>query len=212
MACSQPGFITGIKREAALIPSPHLVLCSGANSHAAALAARRLADQGCDLLVSFGLAGGLDPALPAGTLLTPKDIIAPSREPFACWSEIDFPNAVTKPLAGSDLLLSSPEDKALLMARSGAVAVDMESHAVAYVARERGLPFLVLRAVADTADMTLPAFIAKSTGPDGSTRLGPILMGLLKSPKSLPELLALAKASDLAFAALRSALPLLLKK
>lgn len=212
MACSRPGFITGVKREAALIPSSHLVICSGANSQAARQAAHRLTDQGCDLLVSFGLAGGLDPALPAGTLLAPKEIITPSRERFACWSEIDFPNAVTQPLAGSDMLLSSPEDKALLMARSGAVAVDMESHAVAYVARERGLPFLVLRAVTDTADMALPAFIAKSTAADGSTRLGPILLGLFRNPKNLPELLSLAKASDLAFAALRTALPLLLKK
>jgi adenosylhomocysteine nucleosidase len=212
MGCNTPGFVTGIDREAALIPSPYLVLCSGADPKIAERAARQLADQGCDLLVSFGLAGGLAPGLAAGALLAPKEVIAPDGQRFATADGYPFANAMTEPLAGSDVVLATPQDKEALFARTKAIAVDMESHAVARVAQERGLPFLVLRAVADTFDMALPNFIAQSTAPDGSTRLLSILSGLLRHPAALPDLLRLAKASNKAFAALKMALAQFLKK
>ena len=212
MGCKRPGFVTGIDREAALIPSPHPVLCSGADSKRAETAAMTLLDLGCDLLVSFGLAGGLAPGLRAGTLLAPSEIIAPDGQRFACASSFQFANALRTPMAGSDNLLSTPDQKTLLHARTNAVAVDMESHAVARMAHKRGIPFLALRAVADTAELALPAFIADATTPEGKTRVGAILMGLLKEPAALPDLIRLARASDKAFAALKAALPVLLKK
>jgi adenosylhomocysteine nucleosidase len=210
MACRRPGFVTGIKREAALIPSSHLVLCSGANSTGAEIAARRLADEGCGLLVSFGLAGGLKPGLAAGTLLAPREIVAPGGERYACAQDYHFPGAISDALAGSDTLLSTPQEKARLFDRTNAIAVDMESHAVAKVAAERNLPFLVLRAVADTSEMALPSFVAESTTPEGDTKLSAVILGLIRQPSALPDLLKLASASNQAFAALRRALQILL--
>jgi len=50
---------------------------------------------------------------------------------------------------------------------SGAVAVDMESAAVAAVAQERALPFLAVRAIADPADMALPSAVMRAADAHG---------------------------------------------
>ncbi|MBF0355392.1 MAG: purine phosphorylase [Alphaproteobacteria bacterium] len=211
MACKHPGFVTGVLSEAALIPAQLPVRCSGADSARARTQALSLAEQGCDLLISFGLAGGLDPALPSGTLLVPMEIIAPDGRRYASAPEVIslFKNACTDPIAGSDEIVSTPAMKAALFERTHAAAVDMESDAVAEVAKQRGLPFLALRALADGSDMCLPSFIAQAVTPEGHTRLGSILQGLLRQPASLPDLLKLALASRKAFASLKHALPLL---
>lgn len=208
MAC-KPGFVTGVDSEARLIPSRFPVFCSGADAKRAALLARRLAEMGCDLLVSFGLAGGLDPALLPGTLLAPNEVIAPDGTRYAADTSLIFPGAVGKPLAGVDSVLASPAGKAALFASTGAVAADMESHEVARVALEAEIPFLVLRAVADSSAMTMPGYIADAVTSEGRTRLAPILLGLLRQPATLPDLIRLGLASDKALATLKRALPLL---
>ena len=53
-----------------------LVAVGGGTAAGAKTAARSLADAGVDALVSFGLAGGLDPALRPGALIVPSAVIA----------------------------------------------------------------------------------------------------------------------------------------
>ncbi|MBV9758454.1 MAG: hypothetical protein JO047_15510, partial [Alphaproteobacteria bacterium] len=47
----------------------------GGNAIGAEQAARRLIDAGVRALLSFGLAGGLDPALRPGALLIPREVL-----------------------------------------------------------------------------------------------------------------------------------------
>lgn len=211
MGFKKPGFVTGVRQEAKLVPPTFPVLCSGANALTAYEAAKSLIADGCDLLVSFGLAGGLDPALKAGALLLPQTVLTKDGNRFEC-QRIEIPGANVQPIFGSDELLATVKDKADLFARTQACAVDMESHAVARAAAEAHKPFLVLRAVADTAGMALPAYVGTATRTDGSTDLGAIILGLAKNPTSLPELIRLAACSGLAFKTLKTALPLLLNK
>ena len=70
-------FVVGMKREAALIPGSGAAICSGGD---VGLLERRLAavdPGGLDGVVSFGLAGGLDPALAPGDLVLATSVIAP---------------------------------------------------------------------------------------------------------------------------------------
>ena len=73
--------------------------------------------------------------------------------------------------------------KAQLFGATRAVAVDMESAAVAEVAAQHGLPFLVLRVVLDTAADSLPASIAARVDPaaarSGRSRAWLLLVALL---------------------------------
>ena len=207
----QPGCIVGLRREAGLLArlSGDLpVACAGADAGRAAILARGLVERGVGGLVSFGLAGGLDPALPPGTLLLPERVLLPDGGALAVdpgWrrrAAALLPEALAAALAGSDRVLVDVAGKAALRRSGGAAAVDMESHAVAAVARAAGLPFLVIRAIADPAGRALPPAALAGLSPDGGTRPWAVLLALLRSPGQLPALVRLAGDSAAGFAAL----------
>jgi len=177
-----------------------LVAVSGIGGTAAAAAARRLADAGATSLVSWGLAGGLDPALAAGTICLPTLVIAADGSRLATdhhWRELlAAAIAARRGVVGGSLLTSprSIDDvagKAAAFRETGAAAVDMESHAIAAVAASRKLPFIAIRVIVDTAHDALPdAVVAASSGGDVSSLR--LLQELLRSPRSIAPLLRLA--------------------
>ena len=190
-----------------------LIRSVGADAGRAREAARELLLQGCQGLLSFGLAGGITPALTAGALVIPNEVIAADGKRFtpdAAWlnglhaklaKEIDVN---VSPLAGSDQAVTTVAAKQALKESSGAVAVDMEGHAVADIASASGVPFLVVRAVADAYDRTVPEWIVKKgVDEDGRSRPLPLLAALALRPRALPALIALAGDSQKAFATLR---------
>ncbi|MBK1665422.1 purine phosphorylase [Rhodospirillum rubrum] len=204
------GLVTGLALEAALVPakaSPRLIpLCAGPGPAAAARASWRLMERGCSVLVSFGTAGGLDPALPPGTLIIPEEIRLIGDQPplpvdstlrrrliAAC--ELAGLPVHAGPLVGSDLPLLSPADKARVAQLSGAAAVDMESHRVAEIALDAGLPFLAVRVIADPADRSVPRWAMKGINEKGATVVAPILLALAVAPWRLPALITLARSA-----------------
>lgn len=170
-------------------------------------------------LVSFGLAGGLDARLKPGALVLADAVGLPDGAVIVAdpeWREAvraalgDLGLAVrVGRVAGRDNPALTPADKASLARDSAALAVDMESHAVARVAQAAGLPLLVLRAVGDPADRAVPGFAMAGLAPDGRTRAAPVLRGLLRRPGALPALLALARDTQRGLRALRRAAPAL---
>jgi adenosylhomocysteine nucleosidase len=113
-----------------------------------------------------------------------------------------LPEALSLAIAGSDRALVGVADKAALRCASGAAAVDMESHAVAQEAVAAGLPFLVIRAIADPAGRALPAAALAGLSPDGSARPWAVLLSLLGRPDQLVGLVRLIGDSAAGFAAL----------
>ena len=105
-------------------------------------------------------------------------------------------------ILGLDCMLSSPEKKAAAFARTGALAIDMESHHVARAAAERGLPFVAVRAISDQADEALPPIMATFVDEYGQTRMSTVLAALLLRRVKLGELLQAGRASKRAHQAL----------
>ena len=105
-------------------------------------------------------------------------------------------------LLGLDRMLSSPTEKADAFARSGALAIDMESHHVARAAAERGLPFIAVRAVSDQAGETLPAILASFVDAEGQTKMSAVLAALIFRRVRIGELLQAGRASKRAHQAL----------
>ncbi|MGZ8995852.1 MAG: phosphorylase family protein [Rhodospirillales bacterium] len=196
------GFIVGLASESRLLQGlPGLaVACSGASAERARTLTAQLLDAGCAALVSFGLAGGLDPALPSGALCLPGAVLTPAgtRLPVDTdWRErllarIGGMQDPSPLLMGRDEPVATPEQKRELFALTGAAAIDMESHAVAEVAARRDVPFLVIRAIADPADRRLPPWLGSVIGADGRPLPAALLGGLARNPADLVALIRLA--------------------
>jgi nucleoside phosphorylase len=178
------------------------VAISGARPDAAERAAERFVAEGARLIVSFGIAGALDPTLRAGDIVLASHV-ADGEASYPCVRLAGQGRAVWRegPVLGSDRLIGDPAEKARL-ARGGALAVDMESHRVARAAAAGGIPVAVLRAVSDTSLQRLPAFVAGAVRPDGTPRLAPILAGLARNPRALGDLVALHHGTRAALRAL----------
>lgn len=189
-----------------------LVRCSAARTERAYNQSLELIAEGCQGLVSFGTAGGLTPSLEPGALVLADSVVRDDGKVFQAskpWLErmekaVDSLGAVTgAAIAGSDTVVANPGAKRILAAKTSAIAVDMESHAVARAAEEAGVPFLVVRVVADPLGRTLPEWILGTVGESGGTRPGAVLSGLAQHPWDLPALVGLAGDNRKAMAALR---------
>jgi hopanoid-associated phosphorylase len=209
------GVVTGMTSEARRLPrevagSAPLVACSGADSARAAAAARRLIADGAEALLSFGLAGGLDPRLNPGDLIVADMVVDRRRETYEtdlAWRVALFQAlGVARPsggaVLGSDILVASAEEKAKLRDSTGAVAVDMESFAVGAVAEQAGVPFAILRAVADPLWRDVPSAARAGIAADGGLRVGAVLAGLIVAPWQLVSLVAIAIETRQSLAAL----------
>lgn len=186
---------------------------SGSSAEKAEMIADKFITDGVDCLVSFGIAGALDPQLPVGASLIAKNVSDEgqqfqSRLAFA--QELGFRDWVY----GSPVVIFDPAEKARLFSKTQAVIVDLESGAVARTASAADIPFLIIRTVSDSANDSLPAYVAKAVDEEGNPRIGPVMTGLIKNPASLIKLLTLKRNTDMAIASLertaREILPKLL--
>ena len=178
-----------------------LIAVSGMGPAAARLAAERLIGAGAAGLISWGLAGGLDPALMAGTLCLPREVIGEDGRRFATtrsWREsIMAALGPDRKVAEGTLLtrdrpVAGVASKAELRRETGAEAVDMESAAVAQIAAAHAVPFIAVRVVVDTAVDAIPGSVARASE-SGEVRIGRLLRGLIGRPGEIASLVRLAR-------------------
>jgi adenosylhomocysteine nucleosidase len=197
------GIVTGLTAEARIAALLGRVLAGGGSAEGAARAATRLADEGATTLLSFGLAGGLCASMVPGTIVIPSIVITEDGRFTADAAVSARLGGVTAPsLFASTTVVARAGDKQVLACRTGALAVDMESGAVAAVAQARGLVFAVLRAVCDTADADLPPAALVALNARGAIGLGRVAASVLRRPGQIPALLRLASQAAIARAAL----------
>jgi len=164
--------------------------CVGGIGTAAATRAARLLVAGHrpQLLVSAGFAGGLDPALARGAVVRPTRVILAGAPATAL--------ALTSPSAAPALtictaerIVRTPAEKRDLAIRTGAAVVDMESFAVAAVAREADVPCAGVRIISDAAGDELPPVVAGLTQAQSPLRrLGAALGAVGRRPRTAVEL------------------------
>jgi adenosylhomocysteine nucleosidase len=200
------------------LSSSIVVAVGGLGAAAAARAAIDLADSGVTALMSWGTAGGLDPALAAGALLLPREVLSASDgaryvvDP-AWHGRLQRGLAGVSPVAAGGLMtvaepLVSVSAKRKAFARNKVDGIDMESSAIAAVAIARGLPFAVVRAVLDAADRGLPEVVQISLDKAGNLRPKAIAAALLRRPQDLLGMLLIARHFIQAERSLKAALAL----
>jgi len=194
------------------LPGRHLLAVAGMGAARARIAGVRLLDAGATALISWGTAGALAPGVGAGTLVIPGRVIDSGGQAFvtdAAWRDCMLRHANGRLLQASPGVLAeagqmirTTGEKRDLHQRLGAVAVDMESAALAKLAWEAAVPFVVVRAVSDTARMSIPGSVTHAMDPAGRIRLLRLLSGLLGQPKDMVALILLARGFRAAAAAL----------
>lgn len=199
------GWVTGLTAEARLLKGVGPVEVGGGTPAGAEAAAGRLRD--VDAIVSFGLAGGLDPALAAGTVVIPEAVIV-AGQVVAADPQVNarLGGATHRLLAMGTGIVATRAGKAAAFAATGAVAVDLESGAVARVAAARGMGFAVLRAICDPATADLPPAALAALDAGGAIGLWRVLRSVLAEPGQVPALLGLARDAGRARGALTRAL------
>lgn len=203
------GVVTGMVSEARLLEGlGYTVVAAGGHAAATRAKTERLIRDGVTGLISFGIAGALDPSLQPGNVVVADAVILPDGSRLACdaaWQRKvleKLPGASAGAVAGSSGAATTALAKAALYSATGALIVDMESHHVADLARAHNLPFIVIRAVADTALDDLPEAALVGLNEEGRPAIGAVLLSLLKKPWQLPALIRVALRSRAALAAL----------
>lgn len=205
--------VCGLSFEAAIAAGPGvLTVCATGPAALAARLDQLLAERGqaCGGIVSFGSAGGLDPALAAGTCIIADAVLGAhgrldaDRDWMAALLA-RLPQASPGTLAGTGQPVADVAAKARMRQRGGACAVDMESHLAALAAQRHGLPFAALRVVLDPAHRSLPPAATAGLRGDGAVALLPVLRALAADPGQLGQLAVLAADLHAARRTLRAA-------
>jgi len=179
----------------------HIVLAhSGAGAVNARAASEALIEQGACRLISWGCAAALSAALKPGDLVLAPTLIDNENvqiDAHLDWIEASqnlLSNSIKThigSLAESHGIVARSQNKKQLHTETGAIALDMESVAVAKVAKENNLPFLAVRAIADPVDMDLPKAINHSLNAEGDIVLAKLLSFIALHPAELPGLIKL---------------------
>jgi adenosylhomocysteine nucleosidase len=188
------GVVVGLAAEARIARRlGWRVAIGGGTAEGAAVAADRLVGSGARALVSFGLAGGLNPALTAGTITIPSAVILDDVS-YATDPELAqrLGGATPHVTLAADRLAASTEAKLRLHQATGAAALDLESGAVVRACKARGLPFAVLRAICDPVDRCMPPAALAALDAGGAIDAWRVLVSLVGRPSQFPAVLALA--------------------
>ncbi len=197
---------------------------SGIGYERAREAARWLVEQGVAALGVLGVSGGLASGLRSGLLVVAEEVLndveggpgkslcCPKGDDLLSTLRQDGLEAVGGPIVTVAEPVLEPEKKILLGRQNGALAVDMESAAVARVAAEAGLGLFALRAICDTADRQVPRALFDMVDDAGGVRIGALLASLLRRPQLLIDLIAMQRDFSRALKALERGGPALIGK
>ena len=165
------------------------------------------AASGCAGIISFGVAGGLDPALAAGDRIIATSVVtdAARYRTDEAWGRAllaALPGSVHADISGADVPIADPTDKLALRHAHRTVAVDTESHIAAAVAAGRGVPFAAVRVVLDPAHRRLPPAALVPLRRDGSADVRAVLGSVRRDPAQVPSLLRIVADASLAWSTL----------
>ena len=176
------------------------IICGMGEKNASA-ATQELIKKEVSALVSWGTAGALTENIHAGDLLLADSVISIDGNKYSF--DTEWNNRIANELCNTSLkirhgmiahtqeVLATTEDKRSLHEKTNALAVDMESIAIAQLANDALLPCVSVRAIVDLASQCIPETIIKNTDIFGRPALFPIFSSLIKKPGLITELIKL---------------------
>jgi adenosylhomocysteine nucleosidase len=198
---------TGLQRERRIVAGPDVEAVAGGGDHARLEAVLDRLATGANGIISIGIAGALAPGLRPGSWIVANAVFddgepVPTDPAWTGRLAARLPGAARGLLLGANAMVAEATQKAALHRTTGAVAVDMESHIVARVARRHRLPFAAVRVISDAAHRTLPLAARVGMKSDGRMDLPAVLRSLLANPGQLLDLIRTGLEAERAFRAL----------
>ena len=205
--------VTGLVQEARIAAGPGMtVICSSSDPNQLRALLTVFDPTTIRGVISFGVAGGLDPSLRSGDVVVATEVMAGDarwlaglslNEELVSGIALGRRRVVRGGLAGVEEVVVARARKAALHADTGAAAVDMESHIAAAYATGAGLPFAAVRVISDPADRSLPALAKSAIKPNGDIDLRNILRGVVRNPRTLSALVSMGIDFNRALRSLR---------
>jgi adenosylhomocysteine nucleosidase len=189
--------LVGLAFEARIAAHPSVFVICRDTEEGVAASLDFAVKRGYRSYISFGVAGGLAPHLRPGDWIVASSIIDAqhSRPTDRAWSEKMLeliPEASHVPILGVDTAITDPKAKQQMHVKTGAAAVDMESHHVARLALTHGLSFAAVRVVVDPAHRTVQAAALAGMRAGGRTSVTAVMRELVARPSQLFGLLRIA--------------------
>jgi adenosylhomocysteine nucleosidase len=201
---------SGLAVEAKIARAAGFSVVIGAGDRDRTAALIKGAAKGANCLMSFGIAGALAPHLRAGDVVMSAEVV--SEDGFYWQADDRFRDRVADlacqiraflgPVLGASAILATEADKSRAWREKGALAVDLESDLVARVASQAGIPFLVVRTIADTVCRELPPAALIPLSEAGTPNLARVLGSVLRRPRQIGTLIGLAWETRMALLAL----------
>ena len=191
---------SGLAAEAKIARRAGFSVVLGAGDRDRTEALIETAAPGANCLVSFGVAGALAPHLKSGDVIISSEVIAEDRlwqgeAPFRR-RLIDLARtigAIEGPVFGAREVRATREQKAHAWRNTQALVVDLESAIVGRIAAAVGIPFIVLRAVADPAQRDLPPAALIPLAANGVPDVARVLAEVVARPWQIAGLAGLAR-------------------
>jgi hopanoid-associated phosphorylase len=205
--------VTGLVQEARIAAGPGMtVICSSSDPQQLRSLLAGFDPSSVRGVISFGVAGGLDPALKSGDVVVATEVMAGTSRWLAAFAlseeliagaGLGRQRVIRGGLAGVEQVVSAQAGKAALHSETGAAAVDMESHIAAAYAADANLPFAALRVISDPATRALPALATNAIKANGDIDLRKVLRGVARNPLTIRSLYATGRDFNRALRSLR---------
>jgi adenosylhomocysteine nucleosidase len=201
--------ICGLAAEAKIARAAGFSVVIGAGDRSRTTTLVEGAVRQANCLISFGMAGALAPELRAGEVIISTNVVATDKR---WWAGKRFRDriadfargigALEGPVLGAQAILATAAQKGRAWSETQAVAVDLESDIVASIATSAGIPFVVLRSIADAVYRELPPAALIPLSEDGTPRLARVFASVLRQPGQLASVVGLAREARMALLAL----------
>lgn len=152
-------------------------------------------------ILSCGYAGGLNADAKIGDIVVGNRLVRPDGSEI----HVDFrmpSDHQRRQFVGGvvtvDSIVRTVDEKRSIGEQFQALAVDMETYAVAELCRELRQKFFAVRVLSDDAQRNLPPEVLSLLGATGAVRFGAILGALWKRPGSYQDMLQLRDQAQIA--------------
>ena len=154
-----------------------------------------------DWLLSCGFSGALLPQMKTGNVVMANEIVDQHGNDLALHlnAASDEPNGLfVGRILTADAMVRTVAEKQQLAEQHGAIAVDMESLAVAQIAHEAKTRFMAVRVISDDMSADLPPEVLSILGDTGAVRLGAAIGSIMNRPGSFKDMMRLRSSAQAA--------------